>query len=119
MKKTRKKVLGFLGLFVVAVMTVAAVVIPGPATSAITTVTDTIQVRVVGSVPDVNILGIVNNAIYTNPERLFTVEYENVEKYTVTLEYTDLDGNVTEELLDEAFADYEAGSENYRFRLIK
>lgn len=119
MKKTRKKVLGFLGLFAVVAMTVVAILIPGPQTSAIATVTDTIQVRVVGTVPDVNIIGIVNEAIYTNPERFFTVEYENVDKYILTLEYTDLEGNVTEDVLDESTVDYEAGSENYRIRLIK
>lgn len=120
MKKAKKQCLGFFGLALVVAMTTVAANIPSPGASATSsTVTDTIVVRVVGSVPDVNIRGIVNDAIYVNPERNFAVDYENVETMVVSLEYTDLDGNTTTAVLDEATPDYNAGTENYKIRLIK
>ena len=120
MKKAEKQCLGFFGLSLVVAMTIVAANMPAPKASAVsTTVTDTITVRVVGSVPDVNIRGIVNDAIYVNPERNFSVDYENVETMVVSLEYTDLDGNVTTTVLDETAPDYSAGTETYKIRLIK
>ena len=56
MKKTKKRVLGLLGLVLVIITTIFAAFLPGPEASAeggITSVTDTISVRVVGSVPDI------------------------------------------------------------------
>ena len=120
MKKAKKQCLGFFGLALVVAMTTVAANIPSPGASATSSaVTDTIVVRVVGSVPDVNIRGIINDAIYVNPERNFAVDYENVETMVVSLEYTDLDGNTTTAVLDEATPDYNAGTENYKIRLIK
>ena len=119
MKKTRKKILGLLGLLVVAVMFGIAVTIPDQRASATSTITDKIQVRVVGSVPDVNIGGIVEDAIYTNPNRPFRVTYENVATLVLTLEYTDLNNNVTTEIIDEENTDYEPGFEDYTIKLIK
>ena len=119
MKKTRKKVLGFLGLSVVVVMLGIALAIPNQRATATSTVTDTIQVRVVGSVPAVSISGIVDNAVYVNPERPFQVSYENVNTVTVSLKYTDLDGNTTDKILDEFVADYEPGIEDYVIDFVK
>ena len=120
MKKAKKQCLGFFGLSLVVAMTAVAASMPTPRASAVSsTITDTITVRVVGSVPDVNIRGIVNDATYVNPERIFAVDYENVETMVVSLEYTDLEGNTTTTILDETTPDYNAGTETYKIRLIK
>lgn len=119
MRKAKKNFVGLLGLFAVAVMTMVAVNIPSPGASATTSLTDTIEVRVVGSVPSVDILDISNGAIYTNPEKFFRVSYENAETMVLTLTYTDLDGNVTEDVIDELTLDYEYGVEYYHLVLAE
>ena len=118
MKRAQKNFLGLLGLSVVATMTMVAANIPSPGASATSTLTDTIEVRVVGSVPDVEIIGIKNGAVYTNPERRFQVSYENVETVVVTLTHTDLDGNSNSYVIDELTPDYEYGVEDYTIRLV-
>ena len=114
MKRVYKKVLGFFGLVVVAVVTCIAIIIPSSEASATTTpsVTDIITVRVVGDKPNVEIRGIANNATYTNPNGSFTVDYENVRQVTVSVEYTGLDGTTTKtiEVLE---PDYNAGTKEY------
>lgn len=119
MRKTQKRILGISGLCLVAAMTVFAATLPVPGAAATSGVTDTIKVRVVGSVPDVNILGIENGEIITSPSQFFTVEYENVETVSVVLEHTDLDGTVTPYTLDEFVPDYEPGAEEYNVLFIK
>lgn len=100
-------------------MTVFAATLPVPGASATSSVTDTISVRVVGSVPDVNILGIDNGEVITVPNQFFKVEYENVDTISVILEHVDLDGNVTTYTLDEFVPDYEPGTEEYNLHFIK
>lgn len=121
MKRTYKKIFGFCGLLLVAAMTILAAFLPVPKTQAaeVTTVTDTIQVRVVGSVPKVDILGIDNGEIITSPHQSFTVNYENSHTVEVTLKHTDVDGNVNFYPLDMIDADYYPGTENYNLRFIK
>ena len=119
MKKTQKKVLGLLGLVLVVAITVIAAVLPGPEASATASVTDTISVRVVGSVPNVTILGIDNGEIITSPNQTFTVEYENSNIVTVTLKHIDLDGETHTYLLDEKEVDYYPGSETYNIHFVK
>lgn len=113
MKKTHKRILGFLGLSLVVVTTFVAAAMPSPETSATSTITDVLRVRVVGSTPDVNIDGIINEKIYTDSSRPFTVSHENVETLTVSLRYTDLEGNNRSITLDEAVPDYEADEKDY------
>lgn len=113
MKKTRKDLLGLIGLFVVAVMTMVAASMPGPGASAATTVTDVIEVRVIGMTPDITIGGIINGATYTGQERPFAVSYENVETATITLTYTDANGNTKSAVIDELAPDYKYGTEEY------
>ena len=116
MKRAHKKVLGIFGLLIVVVMTCVAIMMPSSKTSAITSVTDTIVVRVVGSAPNVDIRGITNGAIYANPIRDFAVDYENVDDVTVTIEYTNLDGATISEVIDRFNPNYEPGTENYSIR---
>lgn len=94
MKKTKKRVLGLLGLALVAIATIFAVFLPGPGASAegtITTVTDTISVRVVGSQPDILNVKPENGSVFIYPDQNLSFDYENVEYITVTIYYTDKD----------------------------
>lgn len=117
MKRAKKNFLGLLGLSAVTVMTVIAVNTPSPGAKA-TTITDTLELHVIGTTPNVEILDIKNGAVFSSPERSFKVSYENVETYTLTLTYTDLDDNTTTEVIDESTPDYEYGVEDYHFKLV-
>lgn len=118
MKGTKKKLLGLLGLFLVAAITTFAVLMPQPGVAATSSVTDTISVRVVGEVPKVGLSGIENESITKNPNQTFTVDYENVEEFTVTVKYTDLDGNEHTYTLEDKFnADYNPGTKQYTLNL--
>lgn len=118
MSKTKKRILGFLGLSFVLAATVFAATLPSPDASATSSLSDTLVVRVVGAVPDVKITGIVNGKVYANPNRPFSVSYENVNHLTVTLDYTDLEGNVITKLLDEQYPEYPIGEFDYNIKLI-
>ena len=113
MKRVHKKIFGFFGLVVVAVVTCIAIMIPSSEASAtISSVNDTIVVRVVGDKPNVEIRGIANNAIYVNLDRSFTVNYENVRQVTVLAEYIGLDDTVTKTV--EVFEpDHDVGANEY------
>ena len=118
MRKTHKKVLGLLGLVLVVATTVFAATLPGPEASAVTnSVTDTITVRVVGAVPDVNIKNIENGEVLVAPLKSFGIDYENVDTVTVTLQYTDKDGVVHTYPIDSLVPDYVAGSGEYNLDL--
>lgn len=113
MKKAHKQVLGVLGLVFVAAITIFAITLPSPSASATTSVTDTIQVRVVGSVPSVEILGINNGEVILSPEQDFSVRYENSETVTVSLSYTGMDGIAHEYPIDTINANFNAGEANF------
>lgn len=79
MKRQKKRLLGFFGLSLVAIMTVVAATVPGPGTSALSSVTDTIQITVVGDVPSVKFKDPDHNIGTTEPEHLLVIEHENVD----------------------------------------
>jgi len=110
MKKTQKKVWGLLGLFLVVAVTIAAANLPSPDASAVSTMTDTITVRVVGAEPDVKIAGIDSGSDVVKKDQSVEVTYENVENVKVTLEYTDENGEKHTFTLADEFVDYEAGN---------
>lgn len=118
MKKTKKRVLGLLGLVLVIITTIFAAFLPGPEASAeggITSVTDTISVRVVGSVPDILNVKPINGSVFIYPDQDLSFDYENVEYLTITIRYTDKDDvEHTIPLLEkddpESFVDYIPGS---------
>lgn len=118
MKKTHKKIAGFLGLLTVAAVTAVAIMLPAPATQATTSVTDTIQVRVVTEAPDVNILNISDGEVVVLPEKTFDVYYNNVGTATLELVYTDLNGVVSEPYpLDNFSPDYDETQRTYTVNL--
>ena len=116
MKKTHKQVLGILGIVFVAAITIFAATLPVPSASATTSVTDTIQVRVVGSVPSVEIVGINNGEETLSSAQDFSVKYENSESVTITLSYTGTDGVVHEYPIGTIDADFNAGEANFNIQ---
>ncbi len=118
MKKTKKRVLGLLGLVLVIITTIFAAFLPSPEASAeggITSVTDTISVRVVGSVPDILNVKPINGSVFIYPDQDLSFDYENVEYLTITIRYTDKDDvehiiPLLEKDDPESFVDYIPGS---------
>lgn len=110
MKKTHKKVWGLLGLFLVVAVTIAAANLPSPGASAVSSVVDTITVRVVGAEPNVKISGVESGSDVVKKDQTIEVTYENVENVRVVLEYTDENGVTHSYTLADEFADYEAGN---------
>ncbi len=92
MKKTPKKVLGILGLFAVALMTIFAATLPTTGASAVSTVTDTIVVTVRSGSPWVEIDGPTNDAAVAHPNQTIKYEYGKLTKVTALLTYTDDEG---------------------------
>ena len=110
MKRQKKKLLGFFGLSFVVAMTSVAAIIPGPETSAVASVTDTIQVRVVSSVPNAKFKEPDQNIVTAHPEHSIFVTYENVTSVKIKMKYKHPDGSLDE--YDFAYWDnlnYEAG----------
>lgn len=95
MKKTKKKILGLAGLFLVAFMTVLALLLPDSGASALTTnpITDEVQVQVVGSEPDVTITSPGNDAVLVEPSQYFQFDFANVDTTSAEVQYTDASGN--------------------------
>ena len=94
MKKIPKKILGLLGLILVAVMTIVAVALPGTEVLATSSVTDTIVVRVVGEVPNVAITGPEDKSVFVSPKRTISYDYENVKNVKITVDYIDGEGKL-------------------------
>ena len=92
MKRTQKKVLGLIGLFVVGVTTIFAAMLPGPGASAISTITDTITVTVVGASPYIDIDSPADGMVSSEANQLLHYSFQNVNKIRVTITRTDKDG---------------------------
>lgn len=116
MKKSRKKILGFVGLALVVAMTVLAIMLPGAETSALETnpVTDEVKVRVVGSVPLITLVYPEDGSVFVDPAQHFQFEYENIETTTTEIYYTDPEGNEYVYTIDTIDPDFIPGtSEEY------
>jgi len=96
MKKSHKQVVGLVSLGAVAAMTIFAATIPSPGAAALSTVTDTITVRVVADSPDVNFLVPSSNVTVTHPNQDLQFDYNNISAAVLSLTYTDENGVVTE-----------------------
>ena len=116
MRKTQKTVFGFLGLLVVVVMTIIALAIPSPGASA-NSMTDTINVRVVGSVTNAKFKKPSENIITTNDVIDYTFDFENADSVRLALSYTDKDNNVVSIPDHELYPDlnYIVGTEDGTF----
>lgn len=105
MKKTKKRILGLLGLILVIVTTVFAMFLPNPNASAMgpNTVTDIITVKVIGETPSVNITSPIESGqkFVKAADIDLSFGYENIERAAITISYTDKDNNmVTYEAAD-------------------
>lgn len=77
--------------------------------------TDTISVRVVGSVPDILNVKPINGSVFIYPDQDLSFDYENVEYLTITIRYTDKDDvehiiPLLEKDDPESFVDYIPGT---------
>lgn len=120
MKRQKKRILGLLGLVLVAITTIFAAFLPGPEASAanITTVTDNISVRVVGDKPDVNITSPKNGSEFFTPIQSVHINYENVKTVVVTVYYTDKNDVKHVYTLDTIDANYYPGEKDYPLDLF-
>lgn len=94
MKKTKRRILGLLGLVLVATMTFVAATMPEHEAGAISTdtITDTVIVRVTGSVPNVFFTEPTSNVTTTKPAHNIGVAYENVSGMIINYEHTGASG---------------------------
>lgn len=94
MKKTQKRVVGFCGLAAVVATTVFAATLPGPDASAATQsgFTDTLNVRVIGEKPLIDVTSPTPGKIVVSPVQRVAFTYEGVENITVKITYTNPDG---------------------------
>lgn len=118
MKKTKKRVFGLLSLVLVVATTIFAAFLPGPEASALTSVTDTISVRVVGSTPDINIISPSNNSVFVFPDQILSFNYENVGDVLATIKYTDKNGDTHNYNFVEFDANYDADTFSDELNLL-
>jgi len=111
MKKTHKQIFGFAGLALVVAVTAFAATLPSPGASAAqNSITDTLQVRVVGSVPDVNFIAPEGNTTVSVPNQELKISYENVKEAVISLNYTNKNGTLyTIQNFATLDLDYQAG----------
>lgn len=91
MRRAQKKAFGLFGLVLVVAMTIFAASLPSPEASAVSTLTDTIVVRVMGDNPRVDITT-PGDRVFTRPNQTVSLTYENVGSLTIKLEVKDKDG---------------------------
>lgn len=118
MRKTRKKILGFMGLGLVVATTAIAATLPSPIAAAVTSsVTDTIKVTVLSPNPDL-VLTAEEGSEITSPEYNFNVFYSSLIHIKATLVNYDADGNVKfEAILWDTDLDGAAGSKDFSLNL--
>ena len=93
MTNTHKKVLGFVGLGLVAALTTFAANVEVPGASALDSVSDNIQVRILAGEPAVAITAI-SGSVVTDPNYSITVDYENLYSLKGVLVNRNADGEV-------------------------
>ncbi|MBQ8985122.1 hypothetical protein IJ076_00990 [Candidatus Saccharibacteria bacterium] len=110
MRKTHKKILGFTGLGLVAAVTTVAAVLPTPMAKAVSSITDTIQVRVISDDSDITISTTSAGEI-TSPEYAFDVAYSTLVSLKITVSNYDSEGNLIKSTIvfDRDDLDYESG----------
>lgn len=96
MKRIKRRILGLLGLVLVATMTFVAAIMPEREAEAISTVTDTVVVRVIGDVPNVFFTEPTSNVTTTEPLHNIGVSFENITDLRIDYQYTGADGIPTE-----------------------
>lgn len=102
MNKTHKKALGFVGLGLVAAFTATAAALPAPTATAVSSVTDVIQVYVPHQGPEITVTTD-SGEEGTSPNYSFKIVYENLKNLKINLVNRDEGGGliVSEEILNE------------------
>lgn len=100
MERKQKRFFGLLGLFVLAAMTVVAAMMPSPGASAVgtTSMTDTLEVRVVSNTPAIEISSDVDNGKTSFPAFVIDIDYAYVEKVDIYQTYIGADGKPQEKV---------------------
>ena len=93
MNKTHKKALGFAGLGLVAAFTVAAAALPAPTATAVSSITDVIQVYVPHNEPEITVTT-GSESEGTDPNYSFKIIYENLKNLKVELVNRDEGGGL-------------------------
>ena len=109
MRRTHKKILGSLGLGLVAAVTAFAATIQVPGASAVTATSDQIQVRVLTEEPEVTVTpSVPSGSEITTSTYGFTVAYNNLINIKATLVNTGEDGTIkwNEEIWNEDVSGY-------------
>ena len=115
MKKTQKKIIGLTGLALVIAVTIFAAFLPNPGASAISTVTDTITIRVIGSAPAAEILSPVSGATFVSSAQTINTNYEHVQSLEILVRFKDRNGAEYTKLLHTGGVTDETGSLSYDF----
>lgn len=84
MDRTHKKILGFAGLGLVTAITIAAAALPGSEALAVSSVSDTVQVRVTTVDPELTVTASASGTIET-PEYGYKILYNHIGTLTATL----------------------------------
>ena len=99
MKKTKKRFLGYSGLALLTAVTIYAAFLPNPNASAVSSMTDSITVRVIGNAPSAEIITPASGETTVRSDWPIKINYENTKSLDVVLEYTDRDGTIHTKLL--------------------
>lgn len=99
MKKTKKRILGYSGLILLTAVTIYAAFLPNPNASAVSSMTDSITVRVIGNAPSAEIITPASGETTVRSDWPIKIDYENTKSLDVVLEYTDRDGIIHTKLL--------------------
>ena len=118
MKKTQKKILGLSGLALVTAVTIYAAFLPNPDASALSSVTDTIIVRVIGDKPLAEIISPASGSTFVSPDQVIKVNYEYAKDLDILLKYVDRDGVVHTKHIRSGAVDEETGSFMFDFSTL-
>lgn len=99
MRKTKKRILGYSGLALLTAVTIYAAFLPNPNASAVSSVTDSITVRVIGNAPSAEIITPASGETTVRSDWPIKINYENTKSLDVVLEYTDRNGETHAKLL--------------------
>lgn len=117
MRKTHKNILGLSGLGLVVAVTTFAATLPAPTAGAVSSVTDTLQIMVVPTNPEVILTTDSANEI-TDPTYKFKLTYADLSHIEVELVNRDSEGNViySETLVDKDL-NWETATEDFTLNL--
>ena len=123
MTKQHKNIFGLFGLLMVAFTTTFAASLPpvAAANEAVTSITDTISVRVIGDTPEIvitNPKSVDGEPIeFVDPNQTVDFEFVNIDTRDLYLTYVDADGTPTEEHTVLEPVDYYPGEESFLYDL--